>query len=365
MADLTHLVQRYGAARGELQLAGGTSESVSSVGGDLIERVEELGVIGLVQTLAQGDRLVLEDPGVSLEIRVADTHAVLRVAWADGPSYEERLEVPTVPAPPTPVVAPPPRSPEPAAPEPVPAVAPPPRSPDTAAPEPVPAVAPPPRSPEPAAPEPVAPEPAAETEAPAPAPAEPVESPSPEPEAVVASSALVSSEVPLFDPDPSSRVGDIRAALHDPSLPLFFTPDGAYTRGTHGAGTPLLAQVPPVEPGQLGSAGFRQTHGVRASYIAGAMAGGIGSAEMVIAMGKAGMLGFFGAGGLPLDAVREGVRDVKAELGDRPAGFNLLHNPAEPTVEEDTVDLYLEHGVRMVSASAFMVLTPAVVRYRL
>jgi PfaD family protein len=64
--------------------------------------------------------------------------------------------------------------------------------------------------------------------------------------------------------------------------------------------------------------------------------------------------------------VQTALKKVRTELGDRPrVGFNLLHNPVEPQVEEHTVDLYLEHGIQRASASAFMRLTRAVVRYRL
>jgi PfaD family protein len=45
--------------------------------------------------------------------------------------------------------------------------------------------------------------------------------------------------------------------------------------------------------------------------------------------------------------------------------MNLIHSPGEPQVEAATVDLYLRRKVRRVSASAFMGLTPTVVRYAL
>ena len=44
-------------------------------------------------------------------------------------------------------------------------------------------------------------------------------------------------------------------------------------------------------------------------------------------------------------------------------GSDLIHTPHDPSLEEKLVELYLRHGVRRVSASAFMRLTPAVVRY--
>jgi|AMFO01.1.fsa_nt_gi PfaD family protein len=152
---------------------------------------------------------------------------------------------------------------------------------------------------------------------------------------------------------------DLVAALHDPARPLWVSATGIHDQPAEGGA------IPPVSPESLGADSFRAAHGVRAAYVAGAMAGGIGSAEIVIAMSRAGLLGFYGAGGLPVATVREAVARIKAELGDAPAGFNLLHNPVEPAVEEATVDLYLEHGCRTVSASAYMRLTPAVVRFRL
>jgi PfaD family protein len=168
-----------------------------------------------------------------------------------------------------------------------------------------------------------------------------------------------------FSPDPASRITDLRTALHDPSQVLYVTASGVWTRGRTGDGEPLLATIPAIDPVDLGDASFCEAYGVRAPYVSGAMAGGIASADLVIAMGRAGLMGFFGAGGLSLGAVEEGVKAIKAAIPNAPAGFNLLHNPAEPKVEDATVDLYLKHDCRMVSASAYMTLTPALVRYRL
>jgi trans-AT polyketide synthase/acyltransferase/oxidoreductase domain-containing protein len=170
---------------------------------------------------------------------------------------------------------------------------------------------------------------------------------------------------PLFVAGPGAEV-TLEQGLAALDAPLFVRADGAcFSAGRFGddpGARPLAAWLPPAAP--LGSAAFREAFGVRANYIAGAMAGGISSARLVIAMAEAGLLGFFGAGGLPLAAVADALDEVKAAVGERPFGFNLLHNPAEPAVEEATVDLYLERGCRLVSASAFMGLTPALVRFR-
>ena len=46
-------------------------------------------------------------------------------------------------------------------------------------------------------------------------------------------------------------------------------------------------------------------------------------------------------------------------------GINLLHSPNEPELEEHLVDLFLTYGVKRISASAYMRLSLAVVRYRI
>ena len=124
------------------------------------------------------------------------------------------------------------------------------------------------------------------------------------------------------------------------------------------------AYAPACRPEDLGGAAFRKAHGLRFSYATGAMANGIASVEIVEAMGRAGMLGFFGAAGLPLPKVEEALRRVQADLGAAPWGFNLIHSPNEPALEAAVADLYLRKGVRLVEASAYLDLTLPIVRYR-
>lgn len=127
---------------------------------------------------------------------------------------------------------------------------------------------------------------------------------------------------------------------------------------------PLAGWVPALRPDQLGNPGFLATHGVRYAYVAGAMANGIASADMVEAMAREGLLGIFGAAGLSPRRVEETIHRLKA-LGDAPYGFNLIHSPNETGLEDVLVDMYLKHGVHRVCASAFLALTLPLVRYRL
>jgi trans-AT polyketide synthase/acyltransferase/oxidoreductase domain-containing protein len=129
---------------------------------------------------------------------------------------------------------------------------------------------------------------------------------------------------------------------------------------------PLLALLPPLYPEWLGCRSFGEVHGVRFPYVSGAMANGIATTQLVIAMAKAGFLGFFGAAGLPLHRVEAAVHELQSALGDRHSwGCNLIHSPNEPALEESVADLYIQRGVKRVSAAAYMALTPAVVRFAL
>jgi trans-AT polyketide synthase/acyltransferase/oxidoreductase domain-containing protein len=125
------------------------------------------------------------------------------------------------------------------------------------------------------------------------------------------------------------------------------------------------AVVPALLPERLGDPEFLRAHGVRYAYATGAMANGIASVELVEAGAKAGVLSFFGAAGLSLERVEAAIERLQAALGAAPHGFNLIHSPSEPALEDAVRALYLRRGVRLVEASAFMGLTPAIVRYRL
>jgi PfaD family protein len=125
-----------------------------------------------------------------------------------------------------------------------------------------------------------------------------------------------------------------------------------------------VAFVPAVRPEDLGDPTFCADHRLRYPYLAGAMANGIGSVDLVEAMARAGMLGFFGAAGLPVARVEAAVDRLSRSVGDLPHGFNLIHSPNEPALEQAVVDLYLRRGIRLVEASAYLDLTLPIVRYR-
>jgi PfaD family protein len=127
----------------------------------------------------------------------------------------------------------------------------------------------------------------------------------------------------------------------------------------------LIAFAPGCPLEHLGDPAFCEAHGTRFAYMSGAMANGIGSVEVVEAMGRGGMLGIFGAAGLALEEVERAIERLEKDLGGRlPWGFNLIHSPHDSALESAIVDLYLRRGIRLVEASAFLDVTLPVVRYR-
>jgi trans-AT polyketide synthase/acyltransferase/oxidoreductase domain-containing protein len=173
--------------------------------------------------------------------------------------------------------------------------------------------------------------------------------------------------VPL---DPS-RVGPAPGVLEcvrKPRQPLRIVRNAAGYEPTVGvspprAGDELVGTLPPVYPEWLGDRSFNRVHGVRFPYVAGEMANGIATTALVVAMARAQMLGFFGAAGLALPRIERAVGELGRALGgSRNWGVNLIHTPAEAGHEDHVVDLLVHAGVPNVSASAFMELTPAVVR---
>lgn len=128
---------------------------------------------------------------------------------------------------------------------------------------------------------------------------------------------------------------------------------------------PLLAVLPAMDARLLGGGTFQSRHGTQFAYVGGAMARGISSTRLVIALGRLGMLGFFGAAGLALHQVEAAILDLAKALNpiEAPFGMNLIHTPDAPELEEALVALYLKHQVLRVSASAFMSLSKHIVWY--
>src|SRR5262245_16492069 len=166
----------------------------------------------------------------------------------------------------------------------------------------------------------------------------------------------------------------LRVALADLNRPVLIVESasgpavatgGSVALSSEKRGLAVLAILPPLNPASLGDPSFSTDHGLRFPYVTGAMANGIASAEVVEAIAGAGMLAFFGAAGLSLERIESALVRLKANLAGRTYGFNLIHSPNEQSLESATVDQFLRHKMRLVEASAYLDLTPHIVRYRL
>jgi len=164
---------------------------------------------------------------------------------------------------------------------------------------------------------------------------------------------------------------EIQRALLDLEKPAWAVEDqgeiGIATSGTvqaGSAGPKVLGLAPALSMESLGDQGFGKTYGTRYAYYTGAMANGIATEDLVIALGKEGFMGCFGAGGLGPPRIESAIAKIQAALPNGPYAFNLLNNPNEPPLEAKVVELYLKHAVRVVEASAYLALTVPLVHYR-
>ena len=93
---------------------------------------------------------------------------------------------------------------------------------------------------------------------------------------------------------------------------------------------------------------------------------GIASQKLVIRMGQAGLLGFFGTAGMDFQEMESGIQAIQSQLSQGESfGVNLIHSPGMPLLENATVDLFLRYKIKNIEASAFMQITPALVKFRL
>ena len=177
----------------------------------------------------------------------------------------------------------------------------------------------------------------------------------------------------------SPEAGDqaVKAAIYRVTKPIFLiNMNGEPAVGNGGAiligdlppsrskGYPLSAYAPSLHPENLGDPHFKKRHNLRYAYIAGAMANGITSVNMVEETARAGMLGFFGSAGLPLNKIESAINSLQPDIKNLPFGFNLIHSPNDPELEAAVVDLYIRRGIKLVSASAYMDITLPLVYFR-
>jgi PfaD family protein len=146
---------------------------------------------------------------------------------------------------------------------------------------------------------------------------------------------------------------------------LLLADHGTLSTGNGNKTLPCVGVLPAISIGQFGSREFQIDHGTKVSYMAGAMAHGISSAEMVIALGAKGCLGSFGTGGLSIAHIETAISTIQQALPHGPYAFNLLHNPYDAEYEMALVDLYIKHRIRTVEAAAYIIPSAALAYFRI
>ena len=175
----------------------------------------------------------------------------------------------------------------------------------------------------------------------------------------------------IFCPDANGCL-PVKTALLQINHPLFITSEDespairiGQPTDASAATLPFTGMVAPCPLERLGSPDFCRDHGLRYPYVGGSMAKGISSIAMAKAFGEAGMLGFYGAAGMPLEEVMTAIDELQSAGTPFPFGINLIHSPNEADLEQALVELYLKRGIHLIEASAFLDLTLPVVRYRI
>ena len=88
---------------------------------------------------------------------------------------------------------------------------------------------------------------------------------------------------------------------------------------------PFAADYSAITAESLGNARFKADYGLLYAYITGSMYKGISSAEMLIALGRAGSMGYLGTGGMRYSNIEAAIHTVKSALPqNQPYGLNLL-----------------------------------------
>jgi len=116
----------------------------------------------------------------------------------------------------------------------------------------------------------------------------------------------------------------------------------------------------------LGSYSFINRYNLKKAYVVGGMYKGISSSAVVIRSSRAGLLSFYGTGGVELAEVEKEIQYIKSSLNSTDCfGVNFLSNPMNPETEMALAKLCIKENVKVIEASAFGSISIALVYYRL
>lgn len=165
--------------------------------------------------------------------------------------------------------------------------------------------------------------------------------------------------MPIVNQENSTQI--LAKVLH----PVLYVqgPRGEMTVSTEKPEKGLFFQLPNMTAEDFGDPEFKKTYGLRYALYGGAMANGIASSDMAIALGKAGCMGSYGSGGQRLEIVAQEIDKMKAALGEKPFLVNMLSN-RNADMEMQLAQMLIEKEVLGVEASAYVVPSDALVYFR-
>jgi trans-AT polyketide synthase/acyltransferase/oxidoreductase domain-containing protein len=121
-----------------------------------------------------------------------------------------------------------------------------------------------------------------------------------------------------------------------------------------------------LSPESLGSDDFRKDYNIKYAYLTGGMAKAISSKELIVRMGKSGLMGYYGTGGVKISTIENDIQFIQSNLSHGESyGMNLLCNYNKPKAEMEVVDLFLRYGIKNIEAAAYIQLSPALIKFRL
>lgn len=139
---------------------------------------------------------------------------------------------------------------------------------------------------------------------------------------------------------------------------------GGQMCNTPGKGASAVRYIlPGVSAGALGDASFCSDYKTDYCYFGGGMANAISSVEMTIALGRAGFMCSYGAGGVSEQELEEAIDKINAALPKKNYMINFL-NSNNPAREMALAKLLIRKGVPVIEASAFIELSPALIYYK-
>ncbi|WP_155661194.1 PfaD family polyunsaturated fatty acid/polyketide biosynthesis protein, partial [Priestia megaterium] len=129
---------------------------------------------------------------------------------------------------------------------------------------------------------------------------------------------------------------------------------------------PPVNSTKQLNPDQFGNPLFQTRYRCKWNYFAGSMYRGISSENMVVTMGKANLLSFFGSAGFKAQELERYIQNIQSKLDpDKPYGMCLIANLNNPDEERRQAELFVEYEVPVIEVSAYSAITMPLVYLRI